>query len=356
MVDLAKVEYRVTCVTTDGKQLDLTPISTGLGWSEGTKELSAKIQLKIALVEVDGKSITELIKPFTPIFVFANMTGEFEEVIRGKISKWSITESSREYFLDVEAADEAGDLRHSQDNFYFTDGHTSSSILNEILSKWSVPAEIHVSDIKHTKKVYRGKYLCDMIADILKDVKEQGGGEYFIRAKNGVIEIIQRGHNSTIYHFDVADNLLKVSENFDASKIVTQVQVVGKQKTEGKPYVEQTVNGKTEYGTRRVIYERSGVESSGEAQKAAKKILDEQGDLKRKTSIEAPDIPTLRKGDKIRVRSSSGESYFFVKSIRHNAVSQKMTLELDEDKKENSALGQIFSTAAGDESESSEPP
>lgn len=33
MIDLSKVEYRVTAVTDNG-QLDLTPISTGLGWSE----------------------------------------------------------------------------------------------------------------------------------------------------------------------------------------------------------------------------------------------------------------------------------------------------------------------------------
>lgn len=33
MIDLNKVEYRVVAVTTDGKQLDLTDITHGLGWS-----------------------------------------------------------------------------------------------------------------------------------------------------------------------------------------------------------------------------------------------------------------------------------------------------------------------------------
>ncbi|MBR3747339.1 MAG: hypothetical protein IKN27_10320, partial [Selenomonadaceae bacterium] len=192
---------------------------------------------------------------------------------------------------------------------------------------------------------------------VLKDIKEQGGGEYFVRATGGVVEIVKRGENSTVWHFDIDDNLTKVSESFDASKVVTQVQVVGKQKTEGKPFVEQTVDGRTDYGTRRIIYERPNSENSGEAEKAAKKILDEQGEPKRKTSIEAPDIPTLRKGDKIRVRSSSGASYFFVKSINHNAVSQKMTIELDYAKDDDkSLLGQVFSLAEGSESDSSDPP
>ena len=33
MLNLATVKYKVTCTTSDGKQLDLTNISTGLGWS-----------------------------------------------------------------------------------------------------------------------------------------------------------------------------------------------------------------------------------------------------------------------------------------------------------------------------------
>lgn len=356
MLDLSRVEYRVTCVLQDGRQLDLTGISTGLGWSEGQKELSCKIQLKIAICDVGNKSITELVKPFTPIFVFADMGNGFVEITRGKVQKWKIIESNRDFYLDIEAADNANELRHSQENFYFTDGHTSTAILQEILSKNGVPAEIHVTDVKHSKKVYRGKYLCDMIADILKDIKEQGGGEYFVRATGDKIEIVQRGQNSTVYHFDIDGNICKVSENFDASKVVTQVQVVGKSKDEGHPKVEQTVNGKTEYGTRKVIYERPSAENSGDAEKAAKKILSEQGDIKRTTSIEVPDVPTLRKGDKIRVRTSAGESYFFVKSARHNAVSRVMNLELTEAKDDNkSLLNQIFSTAAGDETDSSEP-
>ena len=67
----------------------------------------------------------------------------------------------------------------------------------------------------------------------------------------------------------------------------------------------------------------SGVESA-----AAKKLLDENG-VQRKTSLEAPDVPFVRKGDKIRIRSSLGEGYFFVKSIRHDAPQMKMTMELD---------------------------
>ena len=92
MLDLSRVEYRVTCVTPDGQQLDLTPISTGLGWSEGAKELACKIQLKVAVCEVNGKSIAEILKPFVQIVVFADVGDGFVETARGKIQRISMTE------------------------------------------------------------------------------------------------------------------------------------------------------------------------------------------------------------------------------------------------------------------------
>lgn len=356
MIDLSKLRYDVVAVAADGTQLNLTDITSGLGFSEGEKELSAKITLKVANVAYNGKHISDFVQPFTPIIVFADMGAGSVEVMRGTVQKWELTETNREVFLNLEAADEVQALRANQDDFYFTDGHSSSAILNEILGKWGVPHEIQITDGKHAKKVYRKKYLADMVADVLKDLKEKGGGVYFVRANKGVVQIIPRGTNETIYHFDIDDNLIRTKESFDVSKLVTRVQVVAKQKTEGHQKIEATIDGKTNLGVRQIIYTRGDKETAAEAETAAKKILDEQGDAKRKTSIESPDVPTLRKGDRIRVRSSAGEGYFFVKSVRHDATRMKMTMELDEDKDFNAAQGISFDTARNDESNSSSPP
>lgn len=356
MIDLNKVRYAVVVVTKDGAQLDVTDVCSALGWSEGEKELSAKITLKLANAEYGDKTIAEIVQPFTPVIVYADMGAGSEEVIRGTVSKFELVESNKDWYIQVECADEAQALRANQDDFYFTDGHSSSAILNEILNKWGVTTEIQISDGTHAKKVYRKKYLSDMIADVLKDLKEKGGGVYFVRAKEGVVQIIPRGTNETVYHFDLDDNLVRVKESFDVSKSVTRVQVVGKQKTEGKQRVESTVDGHTDWGTRQIIYTRGDKETLAEAETAAKKILDEQGGINRKVSIEAPDLPTMRKGDRIRVRSSVGEGFFFVKSIRHDAAARKMTLEVDEDKAKNSEAGLSYDTAHTDESGTSTPP
>lgn len=336
--------YSVKALTASGEQIDLTDVCEGLGWSEGARELSAKITLKLAAVEgLSGK-----IEAFTPIYIYA----DGEEVIRGNVQKWSVRESSGEYTLTVEAADEVQALRKNQDEFYFTDGHTTTAILSEILTKWGVPFELQVQDVTHSKKVYRRKYLIDMISDVLKDVKEKDGGVYFVRAKGGVIQILPRGTNEVTYHFDVSENVTRLGDYFDVSGIVTRVLVVAKSKAEGHQAIESTVEGKTELGIRQIIYERGDKESLEEAEVAARRILTEQGNVKRETTIESPDVPMLRKGDRIRVRSSLGEGYFFVKGIRHNAATGKMTVELDEDKERSAA----YDTNATDESGSSTPP
>lgn len=349
MIDLNKVEYRVVAVTPDGQQLDLTDIAHGLGWSEQEKELSAKITLKLANADFGGKNVSELVVPFTPIFIYANG----EEVIRGTVQKWGTRETNGELFLNITTADEVQALRKNQDHFYFTDGHTSTAIIGEILNKWGVPFESQVEDVTHAKKVYQKKYLIDMLEEVLEDVKEKSGNVYFIRAKGGVVQIIPRGTNETTYHFDIADNLIRAEEDFDVSSIVTRVLVVAKGKEEGHQSIEATIDGKTDLGVRQVIYERGNKTTLEEAQKAAEKIIKEQGDAKHDVSIEAPDVPTLRKGDRIRVRGSNEQDmYYFVKSIRHNAASQRMTLDLDEDKEMNSE----YDTCDVDESGSSDPP
>ena len=119
MIDLSKVEYRVVVVASDGTQYDVTPITSSLGWSEGEKELAAKITCKFACVMVDGSLITDTVKMMTPIMIYASDGSGFQEMIRGNVTKLGLTESNGEFTLNIEAADEALALRHTQDDFFF---------------------------------------------------------------------------------------------------------------------------------------------------------------------------------------------------------------------------------------------
>lgn len=347
MVDLAKIEYRVVVVTPEGKQLDITPATTNLGWEEGEKELSVRISLKIYNGEYAGKMMSELVQPNTPIFVYCVNDGTAEEVTRGTVEKWVAQYSNGQTVLDITAYDEMNALRHNQDSKYYSEGTGTKAIITDIFGKWGVPFEYKGPDVAHGKTAFKHKYLSDMITQILGEAKKKGAGVYFARANKGKVEIIPRGSNETTYHFDAADNVEVISDSFDASKIVTRVVIVGKSDKEGHEPVQAIVDGKTEFGTRQIIYEMPKDKTLDEAKKTADEMLKEKGGLERKTPLTAPDLPFLRKGDRIRVNAASAKGYYFVKSIRHNAEDRKMTFEIDEDKERN---GATIDTNSGDES------
>ena len=119
MIDISKVEYRVVVVDKEGTQYDVTSITSALGWSEGEKELAAKITCKFACVIVNDTLITDVVKMNTPIIVYASDGEEdFQEMIRGRVTKLGLTETNQEFTLNIEAADEAQALRHTQDDFF----------------------------------------------------------------------------------------------------------------------------------------------------------------------------------------------------------------------------------------------
>lgn len=337
MVDLKNISYRVVCITPDGKQLDITRITSNLGWEEGAKELSVRISLKVYNTLYDGKRISQLIQPGTPIFIYANIGDEQKEMVRGTIEKWSPTYTNGDSVLDIEAYDEMHALRRNEDYAYFVDGVTTKAMITQILDKWGVPYDYKGPDITHNKMVFKKSYLSDMLQKIFDDVKQKGGGVYFARAKEGKVEIIPRGVNEGIYHFDESDNAVSAKDSFDSGSIVTRVIVVGKTDEEGHQAIEATIEGRTEFGIRQAIVERQHSKSLEQATEAANQLLRERGALKRKTTITAPDLPFLRKGDCIRVCAGTVLGFFFVKSVRHNAEDQKMTLEIDEDKELNEA-------------------
>ena len=351
MIRIDKVRYRVIGETPTGEELDLTGAASNLSWSEGEKELASKITFKLGYVSGLESQVTIN----TPVKILADEGGGWAEVIRGKVQKLVMTEANGEFSLNVECADECHELRHTQEDYYFTDDHTSRAILEKILNDAGLVYEIKVEDVTHSKKVYRGKYLADMVGDVLRDMKEKSGKVYFIRAKGGVIEILERGTNESVYSFDIRENAVMVRDTFDATKAVTQVKVVGKQRAEGKPHVDALVSkGVGELGRRQVIYVRPDKETLGEAEAAAERILEENG-VKRETKVEVADIPSIRKGDRIRLRTSLGTGYFYVKSVKHTP--EKMTLGLDYDGEYSAAQGlERYDLAASDESGSSAPP
>lgn len=355
MVDISKVEYKVLIITPDGDHADITPIATNLGWEEGEKELAVRISMQIVNAKYNGKDVSEIICPGTPVFIYYIINdGEPEEAVRGTVEKWKLNFSNSRTTIDIEAYDMMNAARHNQDNKYFSEGTSTKAIMENILSNWQMPYSYNGPSVSHGKTVFKHKYLSDMFKTVLDEARKKGAGVYYIRAKKGVVEVIPRGSNEDIYHFDQDENAVSVTDSFDISNTVTCAIVVGKSKNEGHEPVQAVLYGKTStFGHRQVIYDMPKESSLDETTKSAQEMLKEKGEAARKTDLHAPDLPFLRKGDRIRVRAGTAQGYFFVKSVRHNAADGSMTLAIDEDKERNESIDTNYSSEATEEGDGS---
>ena len=110
--------------------------------------------------------------------------------------------------------------------------------------------------------------------------------------------------------------------------MVTRVKVVAQADDEGRSSVEATLNGLTEYGIRQKIYTRDKDATLAEAQSAAQAILDEDGTLQETISVQAADIPWIKKGDVVHISAESLDGYYYVLGISHDIDAMNMTMQV----------------------------
>lgn len=92
---------------------------------------------------------------------------------------------------------------------------------------------------------------------------------------------------------------------------------------------DATVDGKTSYGIRQKIVSRGTNDTLDEAKKEAREILADDGKPKEEITIKLPDIPIIRKGDKIHLKTASiSAGYYIVISATHDVDKMLMTLGL----------------------------
>lgn len=329
MIDINNVKYKVILVPATGKQLNITDIVESAGWEENKGELAMRITLSLKNELYNGKSISTIAKPGCLVGIFADYGNKSEEVARGIIMTWAPATTNSKESLVLTCYDEVYYLQKSQDNIYYTSGTGTKSAIMKIFDNWKIPVdEYHGPNVKHGKLVYKSESLSDVILDILDDAVKKGASKYIIRSIKGKVSILPRGSNKIVYHFN-ADNTVSVKNTWSTTEMVTRVKVIGQEDDDGKTSVEAVVNGQTQYGIRQKIYTRPKDDSVDAAKTAAKEILEEKGDIKKTTTLEAPDIPYIRKGDLIHVKAGILNGYYYVLGIRHEAASAKMILDIE---------------------------
>lgn len=328
MIDVANIKYRLVVMTEDKKQYNIKEFVENLGWEENDGELAVRISFTAKNDQTSAGLISSLAKPGCLVGVFASHGSIDEEVARGYITDWKPTLSGSKDKFDVTCYDELYNLQESQELIYYSSGIGTKSAITKIFDDWQIPMDKYEGpDVTHGKLAYKTEMLSDVLLDILDDAKKKGGGSAMIRAAKGKVSVIEWGSNTTVYHFE-ADNTKQVSHKKSTSGMITRVKIIGQEDDDGRSSVEAVVNGLTKFGVRQKIYIRGKDDSVSDAQSAAQEIIDEKGQVKEDITVQAPDIPFIRKGDLVHMTVGTLKDYYYVKGIRHDADSGSMTMDL----------------------------
>lgn len=312
-----------------GNQYNIGDFIQNLGWEENGNEISMRLFFTVRNYETAKGYLSSLIKPGCLIGIFATDGVVSEEVARGYVENWNQVEKNSGNSLKCTCYDELYKLQKSQDNRYYPSGTGTKSAIEGIFNDWEIlQGDYKGPNASHGKTVCNNKYLSDIILEFLDDAVKKGEKKCMIQAAKGYTSVIPWGSNKTVYVFCV-ENTQSFSKNISTENLITRVKVVGQADKQGKHSVEATLNGAIEYGIRQRIYTRGKEETLSDANLAAQKILEDEGKIGKKMAVQAPDVPFIRKGDLVYIISSITSSYYYVKSIQHNAESYNMSMDLE---------------------------
>lgn len=305
MIDIAKLIYREYALLPDGKRLNITGAVTAAGWSEGEGEISKRLSMTVANTAFGGKPLSSTIVPNTIVIITADAGGGEKEVARGYVTEWGPTRSSGGKSLTLAAYDELFNLQQSQDDRYLPAGTGTKSAITAVFNDWGIPVgEYKGPDAVHAKTLFKAQYLSDIILALLDDAEKHGSDHYVIGAEAGKAFVRPLGDNKDIYHLSEDTNTTTTSDKISTASLVTRVKVMGLENKDGKAAPEAIVDGLTEYGIRQRIYNRSADDTLDTAKAAAQAIIDDQGKPDRSSTVVAPDVPFLHKGDKVHLALS----------------------------------------------------
>lgn len=330
MINVAKISYSLILLRPDGQRLDLQPFIRALSWEENDGELAVRLEAELQNIQMpDGKWLHQLIPLGGQVFLYADWGSGQQEIFRGTVFAWDYRTDPLGHFT-ITAYDQLIYLMKSKDDRFYKAGQTAKAIIQDIAGAWGIPlGTVEGPDTSLAKQVFRGDTLADMIYSVLNEAKKKGGGKWIVRSRQGEIDVIKPGQNNPVYVFTADTNVESIEDRQDIEDLVTRVKIIGAEDSEGRAPVVAQLDGRTEFGTlQEVIYQRQ-FDTPAAAKAAAQDVLKERGQPKRRRKVVAPDLPFLRKGDKVKVVAGTMNGYYIVSSVIHDATNRIMVMEVE---------------------------
>lgn len=300
-----------------------------INFSDPEKQFSKKAQISLANIQTNGKWLSSILRNRDRIYIYANDGEKSEEVWRGFIWEFGYKSSLSARLIVLNCYDNLIYCQESEESKYFPAGKSTKDVVSSICSDWGIKLEYTYSSITHSKLPLRGTLSDIFTADILDLVKDRTGVKYVILSEKDVMKVKPVGTNTTVYKILAGQNAITTEMECTMNGMITKVVIVGKADDNDRRPVEATLTKNTsEYGTLQKVINRQENTSLADAKKEGNTLLAENSKPKWEYRVEAPDIPWIRKGDKVYVAAGSIIGHYIVKGIERDISLKKKTMTL----------------------------
>ena len=326
-IDITQVGYDVELITEDGTHYLLNDALQSLEWEDQKNEIAQRATITVGNMAMGNTWLMAIAKINCLIRIYGRWGEGRQLLFDGAIWEWQYV-SATDKELTIIAYDNMKRLQQSQDIQYYSAGMATQAIIADICGKWGIPLDYKWSqNLMHEKKAFSGENISDMIIDLLEEVRKKTGEKYVIRFQDGNLQILDYGTNATVYKFD-SNNTISTNDKININNLVTRVKVIGKEDGEGRASVDAIVDGDTQFGVLQEILRRDTDKSVQAARDVANTLIAEKGKPEEVIQIKVPDLPFMRKGDRVDVEAGNLIGFFYVEGVSHSGTTRQMTLNL----------------------------
>lgn len=322
--------YSMEIITTNNKKYTVTNALTDLKLVENDGEIAQRVNFKLVNVNVSGKTLSSLINVRDRVYINASFMNKKDEVFRGYI--WNdIDDDSDQRELEFVAYDNLIYMQKSQDYVFYESGKNTKTIASELCKNWGVKLKYSYSSITHGKLSLRGNLADIFLSDLIDGVKKKTGKKGVMRSIKDVVYIKPVGDNTQIYNLKSGSGgtTTRTRKEIEMPE-VTKIVILGSEKDNKRSEVKATLEKNTKtYGTLQRIETAASDTDLSKAKSEAKATLKEKAVEKKSYTYEGIDVPFIHKGDKVNIVTNNMNGSYIVKSISHNALEKKMSMELE---------------------------
>ena len=319
-------------IVAGGAKYNLTSALVAIDTAEQKKQIAQSAKIELMNIKVNGTWLSSLINVRDRVFIYANDGTKNDEMFRGYVWTRNYTAGLTDRTLTLKCYDNLIYLQESEEAMYISPGKGTKDIFSTICGKWGISLDYTYASITHQKMALRGNLTDIFTSDLLDLVKDRSGEDYIILSTKDTMQVKRLGQNSTVYSVQASSNAIKTSRECTMDDMVTQVVILGLADEDDRQRVEAMVSGDTgKYGTLQKILDRDENTSIADAKKEAQNIIDEKGTPKWEYEVRCPDIPWIRKGDKVHVNAGdiANKSLIVIsveRSITNSSKEMTMTL------------------------------